>query len=101
MSKPKNLGKPHSGAIGMKMYASLDGGKTQTDVTKFDEPYIPPSPKRQEQGTDMATSDSEATTIAVKAVLKAIYRDGATATPRNLHRDLETITKLIQGDTDV
>lgn len=36
-----------------------------------------------------------------KALLKSIYRSGATGTPRNLTQDLETITKLIQGDTDV
>lgn len=57
----------------------------------------------QAKGTDMATQDPEATTQAVSAVLKAIYRDGATATPRNLHRDLETITNLLtaKGDPDV
>lgn len=37
----------------------------------------------------------------LKLLLKAIYRSGATGTPRNLSKDLETITKLIQGDTDV
>lgn len=37
----------------------------------------------------------------IKQLLKSIYRSGVTGTPRNLTQDLETITKLIQGDTSV